>query len=247
MAVEAIDTHLGETAVLAVVLHAHTRLIIEAVGQRAGIDKAENPVVDHTDKRRTMAALEFALGTGDHNLLEHHGVGHYLEVEFERLAGLQGHLLALGDIARISGLHLVFARRQMPQSVVAGGIGGGADPQRRYADDVEGQMFAGLLIDYMTGKIRVGRLGLHEQSRYCKEYRHNIFCHRIVFLLNYENVAGNHAATGGERPFLKSVKTGFSPILTWKTKYIFRSDTPGISADGVRSTAAIAALICAIA
>ncbi len=38
MPVKAVDSHLGETAVLAVVLHPHAGLEVKAVGKRTGAD-----------------------------------------------------------------------------------------------------------------------------------------------------------------------------------------------------------------
>ncbi len=75
VSVEAVDAHLGETAVLAVVLDAHAGLEIESVGKRACAHEVESLGRNHIDERGAVAALEFAFCACDYDLVEHHRVG----------------------------------------------------------------------------------------------------------------------------------------------------------------------------
>ena len=85
MAVKAVYAHLGKTAVLAIVLDAHSGLEIEAVGQRTRPDTVEQFGGNDIDKRSALPAAGLALGRGNDNLVEHEGVGDYFEIDLDGL------------------------------------------------------------------------------------------------------------------------------------------------------------------
>lgn len=118
MAVETVDAHLGESAVLAVVFDAHSGLEAESVGQGVGADAGEELRCGDADERRTVAALGLALAAGDNDLIEHQGVGHHFEIDFGRGPGLDGDFAAHGLIAYEGHFESVGSRLQVAELIV---------------------------------------------------------------------------------------------------------------------------------
>ena len=84
MAVETVDPHLGEAAVLAVVLHPHSGLEVQTVGKRAGAYVCEQLPCGDVDQCRTLPALGLCLGGCHHHLVKHERVGSKAEIKLCR-------------------------------------------------------------------------------------------------------------------------------------------------------------------
>ena len=80
MPIESVDAYLGESAVLAVVLYAHARLIAKTVGKAGSTNHVEHLVAEHANQSAAVAPFHFALVAGDNNLFEHHNVFRQLEI-----------------------------------------------------------------------------------------------------------------------------------------------------------------------
>ncbi len=93
MAVEAVDTHLCETAVLTIILYSYAGLETKAVGERAGVDHIEKLVGDNAYEYRTVAALGLAFRAGDNHLVKQESVRGNLKIHFACGAGIDRHCL----------------------------------------------------------------------------------------------------------------------------------------------------------
>ena len=94
VSVETVDAHLGETAVLAIVLHAHTGLKAQTVGKRTGAHLLEQLGRGDTHKRRTVAAFLFALARSNHHLVEHESVRRKVKIHLYGTVAFGIHLVS---------------------------------------------------------------------------------------------------------------------------------------------------------
>ncbi len=178
MAVESVDSHLGEATVLAVVLHPHTWLEAQAVGKRAGVDQAEHAVVDNAHQHGAVAALEFAFAAGDHYLVEHEGVGFDFEVDFQSVPCRQGHIPGLGNESYRRCLHGVFAGAKVAECVVSAGIGYGECARALEHDVVVREVLAGGGVNRMAYDI--GITGVVGQADSPQQRRQHQRCQRGI-------------------------------------------------------------------
>ena len=155
MAVEAVDAHLGETAVLAIVLDADARLEVEAVGKRACADAVENLAGDNAHERRALTALDFAFGGCHDHLVEHEGVGLHIEVGLDALAGFDADLHRFGLVAGEGCLEGVFAGGEVAEDVVARGVGECGKFGAEHLDEVVGHVLAGFGVNYVSTDVGV--------------------------------------------------------------------------------------------
>ena len=99
VAVQAIDAHLRETAVLTVVLGAHARLEVEALRQAGGLSDVEDLAAYHTDQVGGQSAGRLIAIGRDHHLVDGDIVGGQGEIDFLGGIVLDGDGTFLGLIA----------------------------------------------------------------------------------------------------------------------------------------------------
>ncbi len=156
VAVEAVDAHLGEAAVLAVVLHAHAGLETQALRQADGIGLLEQRGVEHADQGRGLAAERGAAAGRHHDLIHGDAAFGDLEIDLARLARTGMDLLTRGIVAEHLHLDLDVAERQVLQKVVSRGIGRGAESRADHHDGGEGDVFLRAAIDHMAEDVGIG-------------------------------------------------------------------------------------------
>ena len=160
MAVEAVDAHLGEAAILAVVFHAHTGLEAEAVSQRTRSHAVENLAGDHVDQRRTEPAHLLALGGGDHHLFQQERVGLNGEIQFQGLVGFDGKLRSQFLVSGVRYLDGVSAGGEVAEHVVALCVGEHRQVEVGNLHKTVRHVFA-RFVDYVSTDVSVGgALGL---------------------------------------------------------------------------------------
>ena len=99
MAVQAIDAHLRETAILTVVLSAHARLEVESLRQAGGLSDIEDLAAYHTDQVGGQSAGRLIAVGRDHHLVDGDIVGGQGEIDFLGGIVLDGDSTLLGLIA----------------------------------------------------------------------------------------------------------------------------------------------------
>ena len=91
VAIKSVDSHLGETAVLAIVFRAHARLEIESLSQTNALGDIEELRPNHVHQIWCQASCCFVAVGGNHHLVERHVVGLQGEILFLRGIVLHGH------------------------------------------------------------------------------------------------------------------------------------------------------------
>ena len=82
MAVQAIDAHLRETAILTVVLGAHARLEVKTLRQAGGLSDVEDLATYHTDQVGGQSAGRLIAIGRDHHLVDGDIVGGQGKIDF---------------------------------------------------------------------------------------------------------------------------------------------------------------------
>ena len=155
-AVEAVDAHLLEAAVLAVVLHPDAGLEVQALGQVDGVGRGEDLRVEHVHQRGGEPAGRLVAVGRDHDAIEGDLVFLHLDVQLDGFTLSQLDRLDDRFIAQRLELYLEIALGQVLQEVVAGVVGRRADGR---ADDDHVdicQVLLGVLIQDMPDQVGVG-------------------------------------------------------------------------------------------
>ena len=98
-AFQTVDTHLGETAVLAVVFHTQARLVVERLGEVGGVHHFEELGAHHVHHHRSrLPAYLIAIG-GNHNFIGHEAFFLQLEMYHRRKVLVDFNLFFLRLIA----------------------------------------------------------------------------------------------------------------------------------------------------
>ena len=106
VSVESVDAHLGESAVLAVVLDTHAGLKRKPLGQAGGIGAFEKHAPEDTHQRRGLAPQRGRTARRDHHFVHRDAARSHLEIEFggdaatERDGGLHGGISQGADFER---------------------------------------------------------------------------------------------------------------------------------------------------
>ena len=150
MTVKTVDAHLGESAVLAVVLGAHTRLEVESLRQAGRLCNVEDLAANHAHQVGSQSALGLVTIGRNHHLVKTKIAR--AESEVQLLAGvvLDGYALALGGIPHIFRLYDKRALGQVLQKEVAGLVGSRAYGSALNLDYYVRQVFARLGILHVS-------------------------------------------------------------------------------------------------
>lgn len=158
VAVEAVDAHLGEAAVLAVVLHAHAGLERESLRQRHGVGPLEQIGAHDAHQRRRLALERLGAAGRDDHLVHREALLVDLEILLEAPARRKAHLPPLRGVAQRADLEHEVAHGEVFQKVVARGVGRGAVGGAHHGDRGVGEMLAGRAVDHMAVDVGVGVL-----------------------------------------------------------------------------------------
>ena len=155
-AVEAVDAHLLEAAVLAVVLHPDAGLEVQALGQVDGVGRGEDLRVEHVHQRGGEPAGRLVAVGRDHDAIEGDLVFLHLDVQLDGFPFFQLYSLDNSFISQCLELHLEVAFRQVLQEVVSGIVGRRADGGSDDEDVDKSQMFLSFLVEDVSDQISIG-------------------------------------------------------------------------------------------
>ena len=155
-AVEAVDAHLLEAAVLAVVLHPDAGLEVQALGQVDGVGRGEDLRVEHVHQRGGEPAGRLVAVGRDHDAIEGDLVFLHLDVQLDGFPFFQLYSLDNSFISQCLELHLEFSFRQVLQEVVSGIVGRRSDGGSDDEDVDKSQMFLCFLVEDVSDQISVG-------------------------------------------------------------------------------------------
>ena len=189
VAVEAVDAHLHEAAVLAVVLDPHAGLERKALRQTRGIGPLEQLGVEHAHQRRSLAPQRRRTARRHDHLVHRDAVLRHLEIQFQRLAALQRDGGPFRGVAQGADFERQLPFGKVFQKIVSRSVGrrteGRADDGYRGI----GNMFVGFTVHHMTVKvgIRAFARGLGAQhagnsQAHDEEYRQDMSFHSKIKL-----------------------------------------------------------------
>ena len=112
-AFQTVDTHLGETAVLAVVLHPQARLVVECLGKVGGVHHLKELGAHHVHHHGSSLATHLVAVGGHHDLIGHEAFLFHLEMHHRRKVLVYFNRLFLCLIAYGGYAQRIFARRQV--------------------------------------------------------------------------------------------------------------------------------------
>ena len=159
VAVEPVDAHLREAAVLAIVLDPHAGLERKAPGERRGVDFVEQLGAEHADQRRGLAPQSGGPAGRDNDLVHRNAALLDVEIDLQRLARTQHDLLLQGRVTQLPHFERAGALGQILQIIMARRIGSGAVGRTLHGDRSVRNMFAGLPVDNVTHQIGIGMFG----------------------------------------------------------------------------------------
>ena len=212
---QAIDAHLGEAAVLAVVLHAQARLVVQCLGKVGGVDHLEQFGTHHIyNYRSCLAAYLVAVG-GYHHFIGHETLLFHREMYDGSKVLAHRHLLLLGLVTHCRHTELVFSRRKLAELKLSFFIGNRslttADNQNRGIRYIFLRTFhyhmAGNHIAFfyrIYGKSYAG-------TYHCKYQRQNVLFHQISAL----NKKNNSSLKKDNHP---RCRTSFTEMPDFETK-----------------------------
>ena len=182
MAVEAVDAHLREAAVLAVVLDTHAGLERQPLCQARGIGLLEQPGVQHAHQRRRLPAQPGGTAGRYDHLVHRDAALHHLEIQFGRLSTSKRHLLRLRGITQRADFERQRALGQVFQEIMPRSVGRGTECRARHGDGRIGNMFMRVAVDHMAEDIGVGTFLRRLDTKYQytpahDECQQNIFFH----------------------------------------------------------------------
>ena len=182
MAVETVDAHLREAAVLAVVLDTHAGLERQPLCQARGIGLLEQPGVQHAHQRRRLPAQPGGTAGRYDHLVHRNAALHHLEIQFGRLPAPECHLLRLRGITQRADFERQRALGQVFQEIMPRSVGRGTECRARHGDGRIGNMFMRVAVDHMAEDIGVGTFLRRLDTKYQytpahDECQQNIFFH----------------------------------------------------------------------
>ena len=121
-AVEPVDAHLRETAVLAIVFHAHAGLELQRLREERTLRVVKDFGIEHIHQRRGQSPFRHIAGGRHHHIAERQ-LGHEFEVRHQRGIGGGGHLVCLRHKAGHVHFDLQGADREIFEHVVPRHVG----------------------------------------------------------------------------------------------------------------------------
>ena len=121
-AVEPVDAHLRETAVLAIVFHAHAGLEFQRLREERTLGVLEDFGIEHIHQRRSQPSFRH-VARGRHHHIAERQLGHEFEVRHQRGIGGGGHLVCLRHKARHVHFDLEFSEREIFEHIVPRHVG----------------------------------------------------------------------------------------------------------------------------
>ena len=173
--VQSVDAHLLISAVLAVVLHTHTRLEVQPLRQTGRVGILERLDRYHVYQRRRHAAGRLVTVGRNHHPLECHVVLANLEIQFQRLALGELHGAALCLIAYRTDFNSKSPFGQVFQEVMPCFVGSRPDGCPLQHNRYISQVFLGIFIGYVANDIGIGIVQFvcksiaREQCQYCSQ------------------------------------------------------------------------------
>ena len=157
-AFQTIDTHLLETAILAVVLHTHAGLEVQTVGQGSGVRSLEHLGVEYIYQRRSQTAGRLVTVCRYDDTVQGDSVFLGIEIDLQRLPFLKGHRLLLGFISDRFHDQGIFSLGKIFHIIMTGSVGGRTDRRTVEVDIDKREMLSCFLIEDMAYDISVGRI-----------------------------------------------------------------------------------------
>ena len=157
-AFQTIDTHLLETAILAVILHTHAGLEIQAVGQGSRVCGLEHLGVEHVYQGRSQTAGRLVTVCRYDNTVQGDSVFLGIEINLQCLPFLKVHRLLLGFISNRLHDQGIFPLRKIFHIIMTGRVGSRTDCRTVEIDIDKREMLSCFLIEDMTYDISVGRI-----------------------------------------------------------------------------------------
>lgn len=127
MPIQSIDTHLGEATVLAVVLHADTRLEAQPLCQAGGVGGFEQFRIHHVNKTGGYPPHGRSAVGRDYHFVEGDVVRLQLEVHFLRGVLLHGYFFVQREIADVFHFDGKCTHGEVLQEIMPSCVGGGAN------------------------------------------------------------------------------------------------------------------------
>ena len=158
VAVQTIDAYLCETAVLAIVLGAHTGLEVKPLCQTGGLGGLELLAVQHVHQVGCFAALCLAAVGGNHHLVQRYVVGLHDEVHLACLVLADDYLACDGTESGVADLQGDGILGQVLEEIVSGAVGHGGDGGSEHAYYNVRKMLLLVSIDYVPDDVGIGVL-----------------------------------------------------------------------------------------
>ena len=212
---QAIDAHLGETTVLAVVLHTQARLVVQCLGKVGGVDHLEQFGTHHIyNYRSCLAAYLVAVG-GYHHFIGHETLLFHREMYDGSKVLAHRHLLLLGLVTHCRHTELVFSRRKLAELKLSFFIGNRSLPTADNQNRGIRYIFLRTFHYHMAGNHIAFFYRIYGKSYagtyHCKYQRQNVLFHQISAL----NKKNNSSLKKDNHP---RCRTSFTEMPDFETK-----------------------------